>query len=369
MARLHDVAIVGATPAGFAAAYTLAKAGTDAAVVDVPASTAACPLTDWVSSDFFRLSHLPAGLAKRCRAQPFKTIAYHNVTLSRLAQHRSRGLLGYFFRPADLTATLAAAARKAGAKVTSSRTSPAVRLEDDRVMLLGSREIAARLLIVADGQPAEVLADLGIMTRLVRSLPLVVAGLDLPWTARGDAALHIVEDRERTELGMYFIAARRLHLRMISSSSAAGTRAAELSGLVSRLQSSGALPGNLPLHRAAGAVWHPPAGIALDLDTHTAKRCLLAGTAGGFVEPVAGQTLYTSVVSALAAARCAAKALAADEPAPALDGYRAAWRKQLERRLLRPGTPFRVLLPLVFANPKVTSRLTASLLFAQAGER
>ncbi len=368
MAHLFDVAIIGATPAGFAAAYSLAKGGLDAVVVDVPASSAGCPLADWTGAGFFRLPRMPAGLAKSCRAKPFKTIAYHNAALDDAVQHRSRSVVGYFLRSADLTAALSARARKAGAKVRASKTSPALRLEEDCVLVLGSREIAARLLIVTEGQPVEVLADLGIMTRMARTLPLVVAGLDLPWTGRGDATLHIVEERERTEMGMYFIAGRQLHLRVVSSSRAVGTRAAELSALVARLQAGGALPDKLPLHRAAGAVWHPPAGIALELETHMAKRCLLAGTAGGFVEPVAGQTLYTSVASALIAAQTARKALSDPTPGKTLKGFRDEWRKALEKRILRPGTPFRVLLPLVFANHKVMPRLTSSLLLAQEGD-
>ncbi|MCJ7544580.1 MAG: hypothetical protein MUP47_08485 [Phycisphaerae bacterium] len=367
MATLHDVAILGGTPAGFAAAYVLAKAGKDVVVVDAPPAADACPLSDWTCADFFRLPHLPPGLPRSAKARPFNTVCFHNVAMDRQVPHRRRATAGYFLSSADLTAALAAAARKAGARVRTSTTIPIIRQTEDRVCSCGSTEVEAKVLIVVAGQPYDVLSDLGLASRTPRPALLVVAGVDLPTSQRGDGALHVVEEPERSEIGLFFITAGHLHLRIISSSPAAGTRAAELSGLITRLQQTGIVQAKLPLHRARGAVWRPPAGAALDLETHVTKRCVLAGTAGGFCEPVTGQTLYASVASALLAAETTAKALAARDLYAALAVYATSWRKRLEKRLLRPSTPFGVLLPLVFANPKVTSRLTAMLLCAQQG--
>ncbi len=369
MTTVHDAAILGATPAGFAAAYVLAKAGHSVVVVDAPPSADACPLADWTSADLFRLPHLPAGLFRKARAKPFKVLCYHNVALDRQVPHRRRAVAGHFVSSANLTAALATGARKAGAKVRSSVTVPVIRQAEDGVCVRGTTEVEARVLLIVTGQPHEVLSDLGMASRTPRPAPLVVAGLDIPVGCRGDGALHIVEEPERSEIGLFFITEHRLHLRIISTSRAAGTRAAELSALVTRLQQSRLVPAKLPLHRARGAVWRPPAGVALELETHLAKRCVLAGTAGGFCEPVTGQTLYASVASALLAAQLVAKALAGRDVQATLATYGTLWRKRLERRLLRPATPFQVLLPLVFANPRVASRLTATLLYAQQGAK
>jgi flavin-dependent dehydrogenase len=365
MTTRHDVAILGATPCGFAAAYMLAKAKKDVVVVAAPLSSAHCPLSDWVSADFFHLARLPAGLAKAAKAKPFKTIHYHNVALDNCVKHPKRSVLGYFLPPSALTAALAAAAKKAGVRVRPSTTTPVIELEEDRIVLAGSSEVAAKLLIVVDGQPYDVLSDLGLATRTPRAAPLMVAGLDIPCDRADDGALHVVEEPERSEMGIFFAVGGHLHLRLISTSPAAGTRAAELSALLGRLQQTGVLPANLPLHRARGAVWRPPAGMAMELETHVAKRCLLAGTAGGFAEAVTGQAAYTAVTSALVAAEVAAKALAEPDVHATLLDFRTSWRRQLEQRLLRPGTSLQVLLPLVFANPKVAQRLTAILLRGQ----
>ena len=367
MTTLHDAAILGATPAGFAAAYRLAKAGADVIVLDSPAIPAQCPLTDWTSADFFRLPGLPAGLARAAKSRPFQTVHYHSVALDRYAEHHSRSAMGYFLQSSRLTAVLAAAARKAGARRRSWEAVPLIRRDEDRIVLSGASEIAARVLLLIQGQPEEAMSHLGLTTRTMRPPPLIVAGLDVPTTQRPDGALHVVEEPERSEIGMFFVAEGNLHLRVISSSPAAGTRAAELSALVARCQQAGAIPAKLPLHRARGAVWRPPAGVALELETHVAKRCLLAGTAGGFADAVTGGTLYASVASALLAAEVAAKALEADDLHATLAAFQTSWRRTLEQRLLQPATPFRVLLPLVFANPKVASRLTAALLYGQEG--
>jgi flavin-dependent dehydrogenase len=366
---VHDAAILGATPAGFAAAYALRRAGKTVVVVDAPPSADASPLADWTSADFFRLPHLPAGLLRAAKGRPFSTVCYHNVGLDRQVPHRRRAVAGYFMQAAELTAALAAAARKAKVRVRTSATVPVIRLAEDAVCVSGSTEVEARLLIIAAGQPYEVLGDLGLAGRTARPSPLTVAGLDVPVSMRGDGALHVVEEPERSEIGLFFVLGSRLHLRIVSSSAAAGTRAAELSAMVARLQQARILPARLPLHRARGAVWRPPAGMALELDTHVAKRCVLAGTAGGFCEPVTGATLYAATASALLAAEAGAKALSGRDLHAPLAAYGSLWRKHLETRLLRPATPFQVLLPLVFANPKVAGRLTATLLYAERGAR
>ncbi|MFA6134136.1 MAG: hypothetical protein WC869_09000 [Phycisphaerae bacterium] len=362
MLRLHDIAILGGTPAGYAAAYYLAKKKCDVVVLDVPQQGAQCPLADWVSADFFHLPHLPRDLAKACKAQAFKTVVYHSNDLSRTAEQRSASNVGHFLQTSELTRVLAAAAKKAGAKIRTSTTPPAIRLDEDHVELVGSAQVAARLLIFVQGRPNDALGDLALPARTIGPSPLVVAGLDCHIDEPLDGALHVLELPERTELGVFFCVGNLLHLRVISSSAASLTRAAELSAMVSVLQRGKLLPTNLPLGRARGAVWRPPAGMALELETHLAKRSVLAGTAGGFAEAITGQALVPTVASAILAAEAGLAALGTQDVQDALTGYEKAWRKQLEGRLRPPTTPFQMLLPLMFANKKVAQKLTQALL-------
>ena len=132
--------------------------------------------------------------------------------------------------------------------------------------------------------------------------------------------------------------------------------------MLTGLQVAGLVPGALALDQARGSVWRPPAGVALDLETHVAKRCLLIGTAGGFSEAVTGQTLTASVRSALLAAEVARQALDSDNCQDALRRFKSSWRRSLADFIRPPNTSLHMLLPLLFVNKRVVSRFTTALL-------
>ncbi len=381
MAKLYDIAVLGGSAAGLAAAARIAACGREVVVVCPPGREIACPLADWVPGDFFRIRHLPRGLAKASGAVVFKRVCYHNAALSQQAEYSRRSAAGYFVRAGDLDGALRGAAEKAGARCRTTATRPAVRLAEDHVELLGTTRTLARLLIVTHGRPADAISELAMPVHTVPQPPLVVAGLDVPCPgARGlggggkrqqerlgclGGALHVVESPERSEIGMFFALRDLLHLRVLSTSKAAGNRAAELSAMVTGLQQAGLLPGALALGKARGAVWHPPAAMALELEVHVAKRCLLAGTAGGFADSISGQTPYASVRSALLAAEVAMKALESKDPQDVLSQYKTAWRKELADYLRPPSTSLQMLLPLLFANRQIVGRFSAALLFGE----
>jgi len=371
MAHIYDVAVLGHTPAGLAAACYLAGKKCDVAVVDAPALSAECPLADWVPRTIFRIPGLPKGLAHQAKALDFHRVCYHSADLTKEVEYRSRTAAGHFVQVATLIKALHTAATKAGAKVRPSTTAPAIRLEEDHIELIGSRRTVARFLLIAQSRPNDVLGELALPLRAVPSASVLVAGLDVPLPARKAGlrnlanALHVVELRERSELGAFFLTDSVVHLRVISNSVASGTRAAELSGMVSGLQQAGRLPTDLPLGRAKGAVWSPPAGVALELESHVAKRCLLTGTAGGFVESITGQSLAPSIRSAILAADVLLEAMASDEPQDTLMKYKTSWRRSLADYLRPPNTSLHMLLPLLFVNQRIVAKFTRALLYGE----
>ena len=86
MRHKYDIAVLGATVAGYAAAASIAAAGRDVVVVDSPRHSVECPLLDWIPDDFFSLRGLPAQLARRVEAQPFTDVTYHSTALDRRAR-------------------------------------------------------------------------------------------------------------------------------------------------------------------------------------------------------------------------------------------------------------------------------------------
>ena len=366
-----DIAILGGSPAGFAAACHLAGKKCSVVLLNPPPTAAECPLADWVSPEFFRLAGLPKSLAADTQAVAFQQVCYHSALLDREVAYASRAKAGYFLQTAELVKRLRKWAEKRHVTVHDTDQRPRIELREDRVCLVGERTLTAKLLLITQDRPAEALRELAMPLRNVPNAHLVTAGLDVPVKDRALAKrlqgiLHVVESAERTELGMFFLVGSLLHLRMISSSRASGTRAAELSQMVRGLQEKRILPPNLSLGKARGAVWYPPAGMALELEAHVAKRCLLAGSAGGFADTITGHTLLPSVKSALLAADVALAALKSGANVQeTLASFKTLWRRSLAEYLRPPNTSLQMLLPLLFANKRIVSRFTRALLYGE----
>ena len=136
--------------------------------------------------------------------------------------------------------------------------------------------------------------------------------------------------------------------------------------MVGALQQSKLLPKQLPLAKARGAVWHPPAGLALEMERHVAKRCLIMGTAGGFAESVTGQTIRPSLESAILAADTAKTALNRPDMQNKLAEFKSAWRDRQSNYLRPPSTSLHLLLPLLFVNQSIVARFTKAFLYGEA---
>jgi len=386
MAKLYDIAILGATPAGWAAAATLTKSShgsrqtPSVIVLDTPgASAGACPLSNWFPNTLLKpLLHakLPKAAVRPIQGQPFRTVCYHDATLHRQAAYSGRSDLGFFVKPGALEAMLKTQATKAGVLYRRSTTPADIQLFEDHIELRASRTYRAKLLLIAQGQPASLLAEIGKHTKAPSAASHTVAGLDLTLTpaqrrSRADkllGALHVVEMAERSEAGLFFYSGpsgSTLHLRLISTSKAAGNRAEELTRLLAKLQEAGLAPADLSLQNARGAVWRPEAGTALEMEIHAAKRCLLIGSAGGFAESITAHETAPSVASGVLAAQVAAEALDSETPQATLMEFHARWRDALADALRPPSTSLSMLLPLLFINKRMVSKFTRAMLFGE----
>jgi flavin-dependent dehydrogenase len=371
MANEYDIAVVGATAAGYAAAAWLAGHKRKVVVLAAPVQAVESPLADWAPKDFLAASGLPRNVAEKAGAAPFSSVVYHSADLTRRAEYKSRGQAGVLLQTADLLAALKAAAEKVGVAVKSVPVRPDIRLHEDRVELVSAGvRVWGRYLLIAHSRPNDAISDLALPVQNVPLSPMVVAALDVPW--RGKAAgkalageLHVVETVERTDLGMFFPTATGLHVRLVSASVAAGSRVNELSSLISKVQKAGLVPADLNMAKARGAVWHPPAGVALELEAHVAKRCLLIGTAGGFAEAITGQTIAPTIRSASLAAEVLLSADGAADPQEELIRYKTIWRKELADYLRPPNTSLQMLLPLLFVNQQIVPKFTRALLYGE----
>ncbi|HHH76678.1 MAG TPA: hypothetical protein ENL03_06610 [Phycisphaerae bacterium] len=373
MAKMNDVVILGGTVAGYAAACQLLTIdpSLDVVVVTGPVQAIECPLSDWLPKSFFKASFFPKTFPTKCGATAFKKVCYHNKDLSKQMDQSFRSPAGWVVDTPKLVKSMHDLGKKMGMKVRKTTTAPAIKQLEDSVEVIGSSQVKASFLIVATDRPEDVIAELSLPVRNVPRASLMVAGLDIPLSSKSALPklrqqFHVVEMPERSEMGIFFIHSDTIHLRVISSSTATGNRAAELSGMLSALQQDEILPADLRLSKARGAVWHPPAGVALELEVHVAKRCILAGSAGGFAESVTGHTPMPSLQSAMLAADVIAKAGKSDSPQDVLMSFKTLWRKKLADYLRPPNTSLHMLLPLLFANRRIVSRFTGALLYGES---
>ncbi len=370
MSEVHDIAVLGADPAGSVAAGLLARQGLRVVLVDCPADPCHCPLGDWVPKEFWDLAGLGDHAQKASRAAPFRTVRYHDAKLARQTEVALRPSAGSFLRHEQLSAALLDAARKAGAKVCRLPQRPLVRLGEESVLLTGAGDVTARMLLISHGSPHEAAAQLSLTGRSAGRGSFTAAALEAPLPAPQarknlEGVLSVAACRQRGKLGLFFAQAGVLHARLIWSAGEGAAPAAELTAFLAGLQEEGLLPRELDLKAARGAVWRPPAGEALDLETHSTKRCLLLGTAGGFADSISGQTLYPSVRSASAACRAAVAALQSKDPQEELLRYKNEWRKLLAGSLRPPSTSVDMLVPLLMSNQKLAQKFTRALLLGE----
>ena len=109
---------------------------------------------------------------------------------------------------------------------------------------------------------------------------------------------------------------------------------------------------DLPL---AGALAHE--GVA--------NRTLLVGPAGGFYS-ACGEDIYPGCWSAIFAADTIKKALREPHLQDALNPYRHKWRTTLGDYLRGPQQNLRFLLPLIYRNAVMTSRLVEAILLSKS---
>ena len=164
-----DVVVVGAGPAGAAAAVTLAEAGADVVVVDKARFPRDKICGDGLTTGALRLLERlgldPATVPSWQRVDDVvvRGPAGHEVTFP---LPRGRGTYAAVARRADLDAALVERARAAGAKVLDGHGCTDVSESDEGVAVAveGHGELSARYVVAADGMWSPVRKHLGLAT-------------------------------------------------------------------------------------------------------------------------------------------------------------------------------------------------------------
>ena len=370
MSDPYDVAVLGATAAGYVAAIRLVGKGLRVVVVAAPAKRVESPLADWIPHDLLEASSEIKSIRTQVLEESFRQVCFHSAKLDQEATFASRTTLGYFVRAGTLLEALATKAARAHVARLELPEAPTPALGESLVTLQGAQTVQAKLLLWAQDEPSNVQALLGLPGRSVPENQVTIAGLDVPLPKGQDHALastlHVVTFPAPEQLGMYFALDGLLHMRVISTRGSEPADVTALSEFVIRLQTAGLIGAKLSLSRSSAAIWQPPGGVALELEAHLAKRTLLIGTAGGFASALTGQTLDPSVRSAIVAADVAATALKARQVQDALAAFKGQWRDTLADRIRLPETALKMLLPLIFTNKVMANRFARSILYGES---
>lgn len=362
-----EIGILGKDTAGLAAALHLASAGRKVALFAGPDRRTESPLCDWSPFDLAGLPGFSKAELAKAGAVALSEIRYHGGSNDATVVQKLGKQPAWGFAPGSPAGRLEQRARKTGVKFFKMAGAADFSVADDAVVVGLSKPVRVACLIVTSGLPTDYADRLAIAGGQTHEGCKSIAGVDMdagsPAAVKKLAgALHVIQMADPSRLGIMFSAGRVVHLRAIVDSQQAGQAEELLAGMIDMLKSRQVLPPRAAAGKVAPHVWYPPAGQAIEIETHHNKRCLLAGTAGGFADCVSGQTLLPSIHSAIIAADIAAKATAGQQLQETLVQFNSAWRQQLADRIRVPSTSLQMLMPLLFVNAKVRARVSDMIL-------
>jgi len=375
-----DVIVVGAGPAGAAAARFLADAGARVALVDAARFPRAKPCAGWLNARAVEQFPFLDAARRRVAAAPFRRLIFHSPDLAQTARFSSRSHLGYIVRRDRFDAQLVRAAKAAGAVCLLGRRVEAVECGERSVtvVLARGRRVVGRILVGADGVHSTVARLTGLRPRWADDQLVQCLTKDVRLTPReradgfgGGGEIHVAFGfGGASGYAWAFPGKDYASVGVGARSPKPGALADLYRRWVAGMQERGHLPAGRGLDSPVGAA--VPAGSAIEFENHVGKRTLLVGDAGGFASAASGEGIYPGVRSAAIASQSILAALAADTSKTrgvtcqdTLMTFRTLWRQDLASYLQMPNVNVAFLLPLVFSNQEIADRFARAFLFGE----
>ncbi|MCH7840567.1 MAG: NAD(P)/FAD-dependent oxidoreductase [Planctomycetes bacterium] len=366
---LFDVAVIGAGPAGSAAAITLAAKGRRVLLLERDPFPRSTPCAGWLSTRAVDILNKWGVKTGRLLNEPFAEVTLYNADLSKSAKPLLADPVGYLVDRARFDQALVKIAVKNKAVLVQGCAVADLRLNESsvKIQLADGREFESRLLLLAPG----------------RASPL----LDRVRLAKGSDerpvwAAHVFEDRSPTSkrtrptVGVVFgidggesfgfctVSRSRVSVSVTWKGKPAQT-GEMLVGLCQAAYRNQVVPVDLSEQAKAAPVVPTPSAAALDLDSHVCKHTLLIGDAGGFVSAVSNEGIYPAIWSARIAAEVIHEALDATPSQDVLMTFDSRWRVEMAEHIRSPHTDIRFLLPLIFTNQPMADRMGAAFFFGE----
>lgn len=357
-----DVVVAGGGPAGATAAARAASQGLRVVLLERPAAAATPRGAGWISPAGVELCRALGLTTRTAGITQFRGLCLHAWDCRRKTEVTDEALTGWLAERPALDEALRAAAVAAGARLRRDVEIESLALGEADVRVRGKagETIAARVLVIADGARSTV-AGLARMRAAAQAAGAPrCAHVGLPG---GPAALELILENRRRGMLATIVRTKETTTLSVLARDAAVDVTRETEALVRTAQAAGMLPKSAAPPRVESVI--SPAGVALDIESHVGKRCLMIGDAGGFVSAFSNEGIYPAMRSGWIAADTIARGLKARVLQDELAGFDAAWRGDLAERLRPPNTDLSLLLPLVFGNKQMSLRVASAFLLGQ----
>ncbi|UCE59067.1 MAG: tryptophan 7-halogenase [Phycisphaerales bacterium] len=360
-ADLHDVAIIGAGPAGATAAIKLAQKEYRVALVDSESFPRGGSYLAWLNS---RAAEVLSELGVATRSLLSRRIAgvtFSNADFSKKATPSFEKSPGYLIDRVKLDNALAEAATACGVDLLGGCAAHDLDLRESStiVKLSDGRQVESKLLLLAPGRGSALIER--------ASFPRISAEA-MMWTAQVDASLEtplkdakprvtvVLGLDKQGSFGLLYELKDRIGV-VINWAKDRQAAIPALAGLCKTAFTRDVLPMDLAGEAVRARAAASPASIALDLESHVGKHTLLIGDAGGFVSALSNEGIYPAMWSARIAVEVAEAALSSVHSQDALITFDSRWRIEMADYLRSPNTDNQFLLPLVFSNQPMADRM------------
>lgn len=355
--------VVGRTPAGLAAAIQTARRGYSVLLLDSDGhrQVGLSAHLLWASQAGFN-SLLELKISDKLGWQGPAGVHFISPNLNKFVTLQKPPVVRMISTDLLLTA-LETSALAAGAKRQKSAVAR-ISLKDSavQVQLSGGQVVTSQLLIYADDTIAKPLLD---AAHLQTPLMSVKPGWSLyrlthaEKNSRGANLAIIIGWRGSSQLGSAWTDGSTGVLVLPEANLSPPEAVAKL---ISDMIAHHILPPGTTLTPPGAERRAFAPGSSLEFEQHFGKRCVLTGQCGGFSAALSGEALYAGLRSGMLAGGVCVRALQSRVTQDVLCQFDTQWRSTLADYLRLPNTDLSFILPVVFTNPQMASKIAAGFI-------
>jgi flavin-dependent dehydrogenase len=360
-----DVLVLGDHPCTYlAAALLMSKPGVRAVHSTIPNE----PFRDrlvLINPEFFALHKMLEPLEQTLKMTAVQGIRFLSDTADTASEHRGKATLAYVAEYSELRDALRAVAVEQGVQMSNGKAFDLLHVDEAGVEIrLQTGTVKPKAVVLGGPVDDRTVRMLGLPETWDREVVhrFTYALLQGPeWTQKPVLPMSL-DVNGSLSWGWLLSHGQRAQVAIAQPIASVAKQEPRqlLQHWVGVLKKHQAIPASVTVTDAQIVSVDLPLGGAL-VQEGVANRTLLIGPAGGFFS-ACGEDIYPNSWSAVFAVDVLRKALKEKHLQDALNNYRMVWRTTLGDYLRGPQQNLRFLLPLVYRNQVMTTRLTESIL-------